>query len=387
MKQSMRKFWKRAVAVVLGLATPSTALAQGQLPAPIPPALPGTPLPPPTVTISATPGGGQPTAATAPPATAYPLVSVPQPGVASGVPAGVPQHTGPAGATPVLPGVNSPQPTGTNPSAVPTSFPAVVPTGPLGGLPDSLRRPVRTQPPPVMSSQPPPFQITPDAPTATNDANFFEGLRSVQDLTALFPGRFKDTKYKWYGFIRLDGIYDFRPMGSTDSFVTSAIPAPQGRGQNYVLTPRYTRLGFDTETPIKSVDWTLKTRIEMDFFNGNTSGLFGSFPIRLRFAWADFGPFLVGQAASLFMDYDVFPNVLDYQGPGGMVLMRQPLVAVRAKLGERTTVMAGVEQPYSDIQWFENGVWVTNPGSGIITRRASGATSRTSPTSPRTSAT
>ena len=45
------------------------------------------------------------------------------------------------------------------------------------------------------------------------------------------------------------------------------------------------------------MDWTLKTRIETDFFNGNTSGAFGSFPIRLRFAWADFGPFLIGQAA------------------------------------------------------------------------------------------
>src|SRR4029453_13512810 len=111
----------------------------------------------------------------------------------------------------------------------------------------------------------------------------------------------------------------------------------------------------------------MKTRIEMDFFNGNTSGLFGSFPLRLRFAWADFGPFLIGQAASLFMDYDVFPNVLDYQGPGGMVLMRQPLVAVRGPLGENTTFIIGVEQPYSDIQWFENGAWIVNPGSGIIT--------------------
>jgi hypothetical protein len=75
------------------------------------------------------------------------------------------------------------------------------------------------------------------------------------------------------------------------------------------------------------MDWTIKTRIEMDFFNGNTSGAFGSFPLRLRFAWVDFGPFLIGQAPSLFMDYDVFPNVLDYEGPPGMVLMRQPIIS------------------------------------------------------------
>lgn len=233
--------------------------------------------------------------------------------------------------------------------------------------------PVANQNPPAppagpgMSSQPAPFSVNPDAPAATNDPNFYSGNKPVQDLSDLLAGKFKDTKYKWYGFVRLDAIYDFRPIASTDDFVTSAIPIPQGDGQNFVLTPRYTRFGFDTETPIQLNDWTLKTRIEMDFFNGNKSGAFGSFPLRLRFAWADFGPFLIGQAASLFMDYDVFPNVLDYEGPPGMVLMRQPIFSLHRAIGEKFRVAIGIEQPYSDIQWFENGAWVVNPGSGIIT--------------------
>jgi hypothetical protein len=218
-----------------------------------------------------------------------------------------------------------------------------------------------------MSSQPPPFQVTPNTPPPPENAQGFAGNRPIQDLSALVTGNFKETKYKWYGFVRLDAIYDFRPIASTDSFVTSSIPVPQGRGQNAVLTPRYTRLGFDTETPLSVFDWNLKTRIEMDFFNGNTSGAFGSFPIRLRFAWADFGPFLIGQAASLFMDYDVFPNVLDYQGPGGMVLMRQPVFAVHLPIGEKMKFSIGLEQPYSDIQWFQNGAFIVNPGTGIIT--------------------
>ena len=201
----------------------------------------------------------------------------------------------------------------------------------------------------------------------SNDQNFFGGNAPVQDLSGLLPGNFSNTKYKWYGFVRLDGIFDFNPIGSTDDFVTSSIPVPQGRGQNAVLTPRYTRIGFDTETPWEWMDWTIKTRIEIDFFNGNTSGAFGSFPLRLRFAWVDFGPFLIGQAASLFMDYDVFPNVLDYEGPPGMVLMRQPIAAMRIPVGDRFKVSLGVEQPYSDIQWFDGADWVVNPGTGIIT--------------------
>jgi hypothetical protein len=67
------------------------------------------------------------------------------------------------------------------------------------------------------------------------------------------------------------------------------------------------------------------------------------------------------------MDYDVFPNVLDNEGPGGMVLVRQPIAAVRLLDGERLKLIAGVEQPYSDIQWNEGGGFIVNPGTGVIT--------------------
>jgi hypothetical protein len=71
--------------------------------------------------------------------------------------------------------------------------------------------------------------------------------------------------------------------------------------------------------------------------------------------------------ASAFMDYDVFPNVLDYQGPNGMVQMRRAIFQVTLPVTDRLFVAAAVEQPYSDIQWFEDGEFVVNPGNGIIT--------------------
>ncbi|MFO0815753.1 MAG: DcaP family trimeric outer membrane transporter [Gemmatales bacterium] len=188
-------------------------------------------------------------------------------------------------------------------------------------------------------------------------------------IAALMPGNFANTKYKWYGFARLDAIFDFNPIRSTDDFVTSSIPVPQGRGQNVALNPRYSRIGFDTSTPWTDMDWTINTKIELDFFNGNSSGNFGSYPIRLRFAYVDFGPFRFGQAASVFMDYDVFPDVLDYEGPPGMVLMRQALASVKWSPTDRLTFKLGVEQPYSDIIWDDGSGagFVTAPGSGIIT--------------------
>ena len=309
MKKLMTRVFRHTIVGLLWLLVPAAALAQkdsSQIPAPVPPA----------------------------PATPY--------GAASSQPSVVP--------LPSSPSVTHPGGVGLFGSDVQEKAPP-----PAAG----------STPPPLMSSQPAPFNAGAAAP-AGDDQHTFSGNPPVQDLSGLLAGRFENTKYKWYGFVRLDAIYDFHPIRSTDDFVTSSIPVPQGRGQNFVITPRYTRLGFDTETPLESLDWTIKTRIEMDFFNGNTSGLFGSFPIRLRFAWADFGPFLVGQAASLFMDYDVFPNVIDYEGPGGMVLMRQPIISVHTAICEKFKFSIGVEQPYSDIQWFENGAWIVNPGSGII---------------------
>jgi hypothetical protein len=238
----------------------------------------------------------------------------------------------------------------------------------LSSKPPAFTLPPTAVPPAAAKDAAPKDPAAPAAPAATNDANPFAGFPQVQDALAnLLPGNFKDTRYKWYGFVRLDAIYDFRPIASTDSFVTSSIPIPQGKGENFVMTPRYTRLGFDTLTPLKDCyDWEVKTRIEMDFFNGNTSGVFGSFPLRLRFAWIDVGPFLVGQAASLFMDYDVYPNVLDYQGPPGMILMRQPIAAYRYQVADNLRVAVGVEHPYSDIQWLAPDGWEVNPNTGII---------------------
>ena len=44
----------------------------------------------------------------------------------------------------------------------------------------------------------------------------------------------------------------------------------------------------------------------------------------VRHMYASWGPFLAGQTNTLFMDGDIFPNVIDYWGPAGMVFVRNP---------------------------------------------------------------
>lgn len=325
-----RTFFRVVTAALLGLGGANTARAQAQPPAPqpapaAPPAIPAEPVSPSLVF----PEGGFPTSRPAPEG------AIPGPGEQPGLGSlYTPIQRPGAGYRPVSdytpPGrvYRDPQPG--------------------VGVPLYQALPVLT-----------PEQV----PTDVERDKFV--TRGLFPGTYLVPGT--NTSFKWYGFARLDGIFDFDPIGGTDSFVTAQIPVPQGRGQNLALNPRYSRLGLDTWTPTPLFDWTFRTRIEMDFFNGNTSGSFGSFPLRLRYAYIDFGPFRVGQAASTFMDYDVFPNVLDYQGPNGMILMRQVIARATLPVADRLHVALAVEQPYSDIQWFEDGGFVANPGSGIIT--------------------
>ena len=52
----------------------------------------------------------------------------------------------------------------------------------------------------------------------------------------------------------------------------------------------------------------------------------GQTTIRLRHAYGRWGPILAGQTNSLFMDGDLFPNVVDYWGPAGMVFVRNPQI-------------------------------------------------------------
>ena len=52
----------------------------------------------------------------------------------------------------------------------------------------------------------------------------------------------------------------------------------------------------------------------------------GQTTIRLRHAWGQWKQIGAGQTNSQFMDVDVFPNILDYWGPNGMLFFRNAQV-------------------------------------------------------------
>jgi outer membrane DcaP-like protein len=128
-----------------------------------------------------------------------------------------------------------------------------------------------------------------------------------------------------YGFAQLDMGYDFK-VNDPNWFDVNrpsklpAFPGQFGRNGNTYFSVRQTRFGVKGSYPTA---WgELKTTFEFDMFGvGKDAGVT---TIRPRHYYGELGPIVAGQTNSTFMDVDVFPNVLDYWGPNGMVFIRNP---------------------------------------------------------------
>lgn len=151
------------------------------------------------------------------------------------------------------------------------------------------------------------------------------------------------TILKIGGYFKTDFIYDLKPAGNTDSFIPSSIPIPAVVGvNNATVSIRPTRLNLDFRIPSTSLG-DVRFFVEADFFGTNAT------TPRLRHAYAQAKNVLIGQTFSNFMDPDGFPDTLDFQGPNGMVSLRNPQFRYGIAISPSTTFYVSVEKPSSDI--------------------------------------
>src|SRR5262249_18381009 len=87
---------------------------------------------------------------------------------------------------------------------------------------------------------------TAPAPAPPEEQNKFV-TRGLAPRSFLVPGT--NTSFRFRGFVRLTGLYDFNPIGTPDIFVVNTIPVPQQRGENYNMTARPSRFALETWTP------------------------------------------------------------------------------------------------------------------------------------------
>jgi hypothetical protein len=135
------------------------------------------------------------------------------------------------------------------------------------------------------------------------------------------------TTFDLYGFVMADMIFEFG-QSNPDWFDTvrpSKLPSVEdefGKDGRFYAGVRQSKLGAKTSTPTGL--GTLKTIFEFDLFGVGVDA--GQTTIRPRHMWGEIGPIGAGQTDSPFMDGDVFPNILEYWGPAGMLYFRQPQV-------------------------------------------------------------
>jgi DcaP outer membrane protein len=151
------------------------------------------------------------------------------------------------------------------------------------------------------------------------------------------------TILKIGGYFKTDFIYDLKPPGNTAAFVPSSIPIPQivtVNNSNVSIQP--TRMSLDFRIPSTRIG-EVRFYVEGDLFGSNST------TPRLRHAYAQASNFLIGQTFTNFMDPDGFPDTLDFEGPNGIVNLRNPQIRYGFALGKSTTLYFAAEKPSSDV--------------------------------------
>jgi len=151
------------------------------------------------------------------------------------------------------------------------------------------------------------------------------------------------TILKIGGYFKTDFIYDLKPAGNAEAFVPASIPIPQvATVNNATVSVRPTRLTLDFRAHSSRIG-EVRFYVEGDLFGTNAT------TPRMRHAYAQAANFLVGQTFTNFMDPDGFPDTLDFQGPNGMVNLRNPQLRYGVALSPKTTFYIAVEKPSSDV--------------------------------------
>jgi hypothetical protein len=149
-----------------------------------------------------------------------------------------------------------------------------------------------------------------------------------------------------YGFGQADMIVDIRRTDPLwfDVNRPSKLPASPldfNANGNFYGSARQSRLGAKGTLPTSHGN--VFAQFEFDMFGVGPDA--GQTTIRLRHAYGQWGPIGAGQTNSQFMDVDVFPNILDYWGPNGMLFFRNVQVFYQPINRGRTQLTVALERP------------------------------------------
>jgi len=169
-----------------------------------------------------------------------------------------------------------------------------------------------------------------------------------------------------YGFVQADYIQDFKRVDPAwnDTLRPSKIPTTDdlfGDDGQASLSAKQSRLGVLMNFPTSN--HPVYTKFEFDMFGVGVDE--GQTTIRLRHAYGEWNHWLAGQTNTLFMDASIFPNVIDYWGPAGMVFIRNPQIRYSFIQTEHRTFSIAIERPSSDVD--PGNIREIDPALGAVT--------------------
>jgi hypothetical protein len=211
--------------------------------------------------------------------------------------------------------------------------------------PPAEQQPPPQQPPPQQPApEPAPEQLPPQQPAPQPSERPLSEM-PAQEQSA--PPADKDSAvFEAYGFVMLDGGYDFGEVGDPNWFDTvrpTKLPAFEdqfGKGGRTFAGVRQTRFGVRATKPTEWGD--AEGKFEWELFGVGIDE--GQTTFRLRHAYVDWWQLRAGQTWSPFMDIDVFPNSLEYWGPNGMPFFRNVQLAWMPIRGDSRVTVA-LERP------------------------------------------
>jgi DcaP outer membrane protein len=153
------------------------------------------------------------------------------------------------------------------------------------------------------------------------------------------------TLIKFGGFIKTDVFVDTNQAGSYyGAYVPSSFPSSdQPHTVNATVSARPSRFFAEFRQPVGDGTDSVKGYFEFDFLSNYDRN-----SLRLRQFYAQYKNLLAGQAWSAFSDPDAFPDTLEFEGPPGMIAVRQPMIRYTQPLNKENSLGISVEKSGTD---------------------------------------
>lgn len=145
------------------------------------------------------------------------------------------------------------------------------------------------------------------------------------------------------GQMRLNGFYDFNALQNSEAFNITNIPTGNSNSSpRFALSVRQSRISLDAGYNSEKLG-KIYTFFEGDFLGD------GPLDFRLRHFWIDIKSFRIGQDWSAFCDMNVWPDIIDFDGPPTGAWARSAQIKYTKNISNFGHLAIALESPRASI--------------------------------------